>query len=183
MPLLASSPLSLLSTTTRTKNTTATLSPASVSPLASLLHVVVVFAVAVAVAAAHYLIVVFFFVVDVVRHCIVSLSVTSPSPPPTLKVDCCFFQGSTAQAFVVLPVCSDGSVVVVIVAIVSLSSASPLPAPPTLPRQQRHHTPSNERWGKGHARGRGLPTRLDDGEGHFLSGVEKKVKYQVWLSW
>ncbi len=25
--------------------------------------------------------------------------------------------------------------------------------------------------------GRGLPTRLDDGEGHFLSGVEKKTKY------
>ncbi len=84
-----------------------------------------------------------------------------------------------AQALVILPVCGEGSILVVVVTIVSLSSALLLPPPPTLPRQHRHHTPSDERWGKGHAHGSGLPTRLDDGEGHFLSGAEKKAKYQV----
>ena len=83
------------------------------------------------------------------------------------------------QALVVLPVCSDGSIVIVVVAIVSLSSALPMPKPPTLPRQHRHHTLLDECWGIGHAREKGLPTRLDDGEGHFLSGAEKKAKYQV----
>ena len=34
--------------------------------------------------------------------------------------------------------------------------ASPLPSPPTLPWQHRHHMPSDERWGKGRARGRVL---------------------------
>ena len=55
------------------------------------------------------------------------------------------------QALVVLPVCGDSIVVVivVVVAIVYLSSASPLPTPQTLPRQHRHHTPSDEHWGRG----------------------------------
>jgi hypothetical protein len=54
--------------------------------------VVLVVAVAVAVAAAHYLIFVFFLSLSssIVRRLIVSSSVTSLSPLPTLKVDCCF---------------------------------------------------------------------------------------------
>jgi len=47
------------------------------------------------------------------------------------------FQGSTAQALVVLSVC--GNVVVVVVVVVAM-----------------HHTPSDERWGKGRARGGSL---------------------------
>jgi len=48
------------------------------------------------------------------------------------------FQGSTAQALVVLSVC--GNVVVVVVVVVVAM----------------HHTPSDERWGKGRARGGSL---------------------------
>jgi hypothetical protein len=51
------------------------------------------------------------------------------------------FQGSTAQALVVLSVCGNGSVVVVVVVVVVVAM---------------HHTPSDERWRKGRARGGSL---------------------------
>ena len=88
-----------------------------------------------------------------------------------------------AQALVILPVCLSGSVVVVVIVIVSLSSLSPLPTPPTFPRQHRPHTPFDEPWGKGHVHGRGIPSRVDDGKCHFLSGVKKRqhIRYYGFL--
>jgi len=97
----------------------------TVSIVVVVVVVVVAVAVAIAVAVAHYLIVVFFFVVVIVHHSssyhlpFCHLSVATAG----FKEIVVFFQGSTAQALVVLSVCGNGSVVVLYVLHIDVHAA------------------------------------------------------------